>query len=34
MQAGSVVERGEARQVFARPAQAYTRELIDAADLA
>ena len=34
MQAGSVVERGEAGEVFARPARAYTRELIDAADLA
>lgn len=30
MQHGSIVETGEVEQIFARPAQAYTRELISA----
>ena len=31
---GRVVEQGSAAEVFARPTQDYTRELIEAADLA
>jgi microcin C transport system ATP-binding protein len=33
MREGGVVERGAAAEVFARPAEAYTRELIEAAEL-
>jgi oligopeptide transport system ATP-binding protein len=34
MRAGRVVERGPSAEVFARPREAYTRELIEAAELA
>ncbi len=34
MRAGRVVERGPAAELFERPTQTYTRELIEAADLA
>jgi oligopeptide transport system ATP-binding protein len=34
MRAGRIVERGPSAEVFARPREAYTRELIEAAELA
>ena len=34
MRAGRVIERGPADEVFERPTQAYTRDLLEAADLA